>query len=148
MKNFDVNNLKLYAKFRNHEDVLKFETILSEMGNDINEANFESIISVLDDETEYEEVMFGVVHALEFYPLDVYLDLLIKFSPDCFRRSPKWFSLLINRIFNKPEICNLFVDKIKSIQKDVLRDILELTAIEYPHHKELCVRLMQDSENF
>lgn len=133
-----VEKLKIYAKFQSHEDITNFDLLLSDMSRKLDEYNFKIILSVLDDQTEYAEVMFGVVHALEFYSKEVYIDYLLRCAPDSFRTSPKWLALILNRVFNDFESSKLFSDKAKVEKNQIWINIFDMVANEYPHHKEFC----------
>jgi len=96
-----------------HRDLLAFGRV-----DETNAAGFDALIAqayraedetlilpllgLLDDDCEFHEVVFGVVHALESFPAARYFDALARHLAPLWARAPEWCALLHVRILNSP----------------------------------------------
>lgn len=76
----------------------QFEQALEGLAGDTEDAVIQQIFKVFDDDTEQEEVMFGLVHFLESYQMEMYLTQLLESLPELLETGRNWAIILIQRI--------------------------------------------------
>jgi hypothetical protein len=76
----------------------QFEQALEGLAGDTEDAVIQQIFKVFDDDTEQKEVMFGLVHFLESYQMEMYLTQLLESLPELLETGRNWAIILIQRI--------------------------------------------------
>lgn len=103
-------------------------------GNDPNA--IELLIGLLDDDFEYDEFMFSIVHCIEKFDNTIYLHHLLNTLPDLIYKSPRWASILHMRIINNEkaylEYIKVIIREATNLQKGVIGDLLNSIAKENP----------------
>jgi hypothetical protein len=80
--------------------VEEFEDLVSEASDVHSKAMIKPLLLSLDDKCEFDEVMFGVIHTVETFPLREYFEELGRCLSLLKSKSPRWVSILHTRIMN------------------------------------------------
>ncbi|GGF65741.1 hypothetical protein GCM10010912_08490 [Paenibacillus albidus] len=78
----------------------QFDRALEGLAGDTEDRIIHEVFRVFDDETEQEEVMFGLVHFVESYQMDMYLTQLLESLPAMLEPARDWAIILNKRILN------------------------------------------------
>lgn len=118
----DENEVKIFEKCI--VDVLEME--------DVN--HIEILCQGFDDLTENDEVMFGLIHAIESYDeiasSDVSLGVLANSIPKMLPHAKEWLKILHKRILNHEPSKNIYKKIIPTLNKDTQEYIVsQLTSI-------------------
>ncbi len=100
-----------------------------------------SLIEFLEDNYEYEEVMFSIIHTVEAIEDEKYVNSLMKNRLySLFQKSPNWASMLLLRMVNS-ESCFFYIEKslesIDSISKHQIMEIHRYAKNLFPEIKDL-----------
>ncbi len=119
--------------------------------------DFESLVDGFDDKTENEEVMFSLVHALEYYAeqkgAEVYINKILSCLKLMNPHALNWAEILILRIINDDTYYNLLQKIIienNSYDTNILKLILKNLIKRNPNRfSEKCNYLLSliDNEN-
>ena len=91
----------LYDVDRNQSGwVRNFEDALAKVNELKDKDSIIPLIALLDDNTEYDEAMFSIVHSVEAFPNETYLNALMLALPSLCNRSPRWASIMLMRVLN------------------------------------------------
>ncbi|WP_408950297.1 Imm30 family immunity protein [Lysobacter sp. Hz 25] len=83
-------------------NVARFDALIAEAYRAEDEALIPVLLGLLDDDCEFHEVIFGVVHAVESFASDRYFAALAQNLATLRQRAPEWCALLHTRILNSP----------------------------------------------
>ena len=144
MENNIEEKLKKYARFETEDDVARFDQLISQISEKRDPKYVPVLMEAFDDNTEFEEVMYSLVHAVESYPRQIYVPLLIKEIPYGLKSHPYWLERLVNRIFNDESYLRDFRKNMHLIHKGEMIKLLDLVAQESEHHRKLCVELKEE----
>lgn len=78
----------------------QFELALEGLAGDTEDAVIQQIFKVFDDETEHEELMFGLVHFVESCHMEMYLTQLLESLPAMLEPARNWAIVLNERILS------------------------------------------------
>ncbi|KWX84419.1 hypothetical protein AMQ83_29265 [Paenibacillus riograndensis] len=81
-----------------------FDQALEGLAGDMEDAVIRQIFYVFDDDTEQEEVMFGLVHFVESYQMEMYLTQLLESLPDMLENARNW-AIVLNRRILEDDLC-------------------------------------------
>jgi hypothetical protein len=81
-------------------EVKMFESALARLATGLSLVDIVDLHLALDDNTQHQEVMFGLVHFLESLPVETQLRALVKVLPQLAIQSPRWAKILHYRILN------------------------------------------------
>ncbi|SDL29126.1 Immunity protein 30 [Paenibacillus jilunlii] len=81
-----------------------FDLALEGLAGDTEDAVIHQIFNVFDDDTEQEDVMFGLVHFVESYQMEMYLTQLLESLPDMLENARNWAIVLNQRIL-EDDLC-------------------------------------------
>lgn len=96
------------------------------------------MIDVLEDDTEHEEVMWGLVHTIEYLseiPPKEALKSLINAIPDNIEKCREWIEILRFRILNHDEYRKLFGEALKEVDvqnQEIVSNLLNDIKNEAP----------------
>lgn len=137
-----VDQMIKSKKLRNNHEIEKYEQSIEQL---INHNKLEELYLGFDDNTEDDEVMFGLVHAIESFCEEVgeeeYFFIFINQIKMIYIESKEWIKLMTVRILNDTESRNEFIkifQKSKQEDKDFIINLMkdiELDNIE--HLKDL-----------
>lgn len=92
----DLNNVRRVTE----DNFEAFETLVGEACEGHPSMAIGPLLGCLDDACELDEVMFGVIHALESFAWSDYFAVLAERLPQLLAKSPRWGSILVTRIMN------------------------------------------------
>ena len=84
-----------------------------------------SLLPFFDDNSEYDELMFSIIHTIEVFEDEIYVKQIINNLRDFCLESPKWASIVHMRILNSDSTLNSYIANLKIATQDNL-DVLEL----------------------
>lgn len=127
-----VKILRENRKLRSDIEIERFEEAIE---NILATDKFEYLYYGFDDTTEDEEVMYGLVHAIESYYGKVeeekYFSVFINETQKIVYEAKEWVKLMNIRILNDDESLEKYIataqkynDKVKSFLEDIMKDIL------------------------
>ena len=125
-----VKILRENRKLRSDIEIERFEEAIE---NILATDKFEYLYYGFDDTTEDEEVMYGLVHAIESYygklEEEKYFSVFINETQKIVYEAKEWVKLMNIRILNDDEslekyIAQKYNDKVKSFLEDIMKDIL------------------------
>ena len=106
----------------------EYEILLSRIA-DINiPVVIEHLIPLFDDEFEYDEIMYSIIHIIEGYNDIEYCSHLLKTLPSFIYKSPRWASVVHMRIMNSKETLEEYIkvcQKASLEQKRSIKLLLE-----------------------
>ncbi|WP_338780323.1 Imm30 family immunity protein [Metabacillus sp. FJAT-52054] len=122
---------------KTNEEAEKFEAVLTEIINKKDISHIEVLCRGFYDETEKDEVMFGVIHAIESYdqeyPLEAVLKRLAYAIPAMIPHAYVWLEILHKRILNHEEPKRVYANVIKDIGNQNTIEIIEKQLNEIKH---------------
>jgi hypothetical protein len=136
-------NIKLFedvkeaAHFQNYDDFSVFSEGVMKLAEKQNEETFQNLIGLFNDETRYPEVMFNLVHALESYPDELYVTLVLKFLDNISNSYKGWYARLVIRILNEDKCKQIFLRKLKGLDLNSTNQLTEIIKSYYPEKLEL-----------
>lgn len=136
-----LSQLKQYAKMHTEEEAKLFDKILCALPPKIDIQIKEQLIELFDDETEFPEVMYNLVHILEHDWDEEYIKLILGKVVD-YEHAPGWFSSLVYHILNDTISLNLFAKNIYLANKESLNKLLEQMYVESKEHREIITKLI------
>lgn len=127
-----VKILRENRKLRSDIEIERFEEAIE---NILATDKFEYLYYGFDDTTEDEEVMYGLVHAIESYygklEEEKYFSVFINETQKIVYEAKEWVKLMNIRILNDDESLEKYIataqkynDKVKSFLEDIMKDIL------------------------
>ena len=135
-----IRRLKVNRLMHSEQEIILFEEALEEVGNTNNGYIIGQLMEVLDDETEQEEVMWGLLHTIEylsaFSPKNG-LKQMIAAVPMNIEKSREWIKILHFRILNHNNYRKTFIEALKEadvISKEVVLNLLEDIKDESPNN--------------
>ncbi len=119
----------------------EFEDLVTEASEDFHQSMLFPLLCSLDDNCEFKEVMFGVIHALEKFPWDAYFKTLAMNVSFIHKKSPQWCEILHTRIINSPAAYTDFLDSFSNAPNHAkLVEIEILTTISKKEKfRESCI---------
>jgi hypothetical protein len=77
-----------------------FDRLVQEAALDSGTCTIQALLESFDDQCDYDELMFAVVHGLESRNRTDYLNCLLNALAQLHARAPKWIRILHTRIMN------------------------------------------------
>ena len=144
----DWNKLSHLAKMETFEDVQEFNRQVGEVVDTKDPKTILQLMDLFDDECPYHEVMYGLIHAVETCPIDVYVKgVLEKIGSKEISKYSEWLDRLCNRIFNATAYLNIFRTHMHLADRDSLLKLFDLMEKESPHHASLIQELRRELSN-
>lgn len=129
-----VKILKENKKLSNNAEIEKFEEAIE---NILTTNKFEYLYCGFDDATEDEEVMYGLVHAIESYyeiiQKEQYFSVFINETQKIVSEAKEWVKLMNIRILNDDESLEQYIttaQKCNNTVKNFLQDIMKEVLLE------------------
>lgn len=119
--------LDKYRNFENDENIPRFEEILGDIAKLKDPNVIQKLVNYLDDDSEYPDVIFGVVHLIEEFDDHTYLQKLLPNISSLIQKSPYWAKVLHYRIMNSPATLEEYLKVSTSLSeeaKQALKKIL------------------------
>ncbi len=83
--------------------VEKFEAILNQIGSFKDANSIQELSKFFNDESEYDEVKFSIVHLIESFDDVVYVTKLLEAIPELCNKNPRWALILFMRVLNSED---------------------------------------------
>ncbi|SEM17300.1 Immunity protein 30 [Paenisporosarcina quisquiliarum] len=126
---YQINTLKLNRFMKTENEILLFEEALEVIGKTSDYHIIGKLIDILEDDTEHEEIMWGLVHTIEylseFSPKEA-LKSLINAIPNNIEKCREWIEILHFRILNHDEYRRLFGEALKEVDVQNQERVLNL----------------------
>lgn len=120
-----INQLINARKLSSDEEYEQFEDALIKLGGNIEVSDICELCNAFYDDTEDEEVMFGLIHFIENFPDKEYLYYIGMCSPNM-KDGYEWAMILNKRILNNEKSLKMYPEVISNMKNDYKRKILEL----------------------
>jgi hypothetical protein len=125
-----IRALRDNSRLDTPEAVRAFDEALEHISGDLNPADLPELFAVFRDDTHDEEVMYGLVHLVEDFPLDDFLVGFLDAVAGMARNAPEWARTFHYRILNS-EKARLATKRllpergpsVRSTVEGILRDI-------------------------
>lgn len=88
---------------RGSDYVADYEAILAEMSAIHDPAIIKAVTEFLNDDSQFDELMFSIIHLIERFETSVYVDQLLEICTTLYSRSPRWTRILFVRILNSED---------------------------------------------
>ena len=138
------NDLKKLSKMETFEDVQEFEKQIWALVETKDPYILEKLMDLFDDECDHPEVMYGLIHAMETYPDDIYIVGILKKLPDGLKNYHEWYKRLIYRLLNEDICLKLFRQHMHLADRESLLKLFDVMETESPHHVELIQELREE----
>ena len=96
----------------------KFEETLYDLSQLNNHRIISKLIPLLKDDFEYDELMFSVIHTVEVFEDDIYINELFMTLPNFIYQSPRWASIIFMRILNNENSFKVFKTYFSKLNKE------------------------------
>ena len=120
-----INQLINARKLSSDEEYEQFEDALIKLGGNIEVSDICELCNAFYDDTEDEEVMFGLIPLIEKFPDKEYLYYIGMCSPNM-KDGYEWAMILNMRILNNEKSLKMYPEVISNMKNDYKRKILEL----------------------
>lgn len=124
-----VEILKENRMLRNDNEIENFEIAIEEI---LENGKVEDLYCGFDDKTEDDEVMFGLIHAIESYygaiEYEQYFSIFIRETFKIFKIAKEWVKVMNIRIINDDESLNRYIsvaNKCNNEEKLFLREVMK-----------------------
>ena len=85
---------------RREDYVACFEDVLGDVAEMNDPTSIVLLCSFFDDNEEFDELMFSIIHTIENFDDTTYASELVNAAPSLCARSPRWASIVFMRILN------------------------------------------------
>lgn len=85
---------------RTEEEIYKFEDGLNELSETIQEMDILELCTVFDDNTEEDEVMFGVIHLIELFSSEKAFEYTVVGISNIIETALNWAKIIVYRCLN------------------------------------------------
>jgi hypothetical protein len=120
--------------------VRKFEDILHKIEYPIKDASIvTALISLLDDDAEYDELMYSIVHAVEASGIEMYSLGVINAMPELWDSSPDWLQTIHIRILNSPTSIDKYlriVNQSDESKRQMVKEIFSSISAKWPEYSQ------------
>jgi hypothetical protein len=121
-----IKDLQKNKLLRTQEECEGFDNALEKLSNYKGQEIIEDLFLVFDDSTKEEEVMFGLIHFLEDYEMNSYLNGLVKSLPKMMQNAKEWATILNKRILNSEPYRNAYAEVIKIMEEHYKKLVIDL----------------------
>ncbi|MDM5186417.1 Imm30 family immunity protein [Bacillus sp. DX4.1] len=129
---FEIKKLYECRLLRNESECEMFDRVLENLAECTDEKMITELCMILDDETEEEEIMFGLIHLIESFQMEIYLTGMSKALPKMMENAQEWAMILNKRILNndmyRSEYANILVRMNKEVKSTVIHLLNEIKA--------------------
>jgi hypothetical protein len=137
-----LKKVRQYAKMESEEDIKLFDITIYELAATNELKVFDQLMDLFDDDCEFPDVMFNLVHALETFSNQDYVRGVLLKSKD-FRKYPEWYTTLIYRILNSKNCSEIFKRNMYLAAQQDLLEIFDLIYQESEMHRPIIDELRE-----
>lgn len=124
----ELTELKNNRLLRDESEVGKFEKSIENIIDMEDVNHIEILCQGFDDLTENDEVMFGLIHAIESYDKtvssEISLKVLANSIPKMLPHAKEWLKILHKRILNHEPSRNIYKEIIPTLNSDIQQYIV------------------------
>ncbi|EIT87194.1 hypothetical protein A374_01509 [Fictibacillus macauensis ZFHKF-1] len=124
----ELTELKNNRLLRDESEVEQFEKSIENIVDMEDVNNIEILCQGFDDLTENDEVMFGLIHAIESYDQivssEISLKVLANSIPKMLPHAKEWLKILHKRILNHEPSRNIYKAIIPTLNNDIQKYIV------------------------
>lgn len=134
----------------NNKDYLsKFENILEKIADLNNQSCIQLLLLFFNDNCEYDKLMFSIIHAIEIFDDDEYVDEIMEGLPVIWANSKRWTIIIHMRMINSPLTFASYKKKLsyinyeqKSIVREILKELVE-KRIEFTEKAKMIYKIIE-----
>jgi len=131
-----IGILQSSRHLRSREEVLAFDAALGKMPpEELDIEHLQRLFLVLDDDCDHPEVMYGLVHFLECFHEEDFLEAFVYVIPELDTYAADWVKTLHYRILNSDEARSCFPTVLRRAppkNQEVVRGILQEISVREP----------------
>jgi hypothetical protein len=123
-----IEKMQYELSHRREGHVHRFEDHLAKVADLRDPDHIGRLLPLFDDETEFDEVMFSIIHTMENCTGAAYVREILNYLESFFAHSTRWTVVISMRIMNSPAAMAAFAHEIGSLtakQKLAVRNVLE-----------------------
>ena len=123
-----IENLRMIQANQNEGYVERFERALASIAELRDPECIVLLAGFLNDESDFDELMFSIIHTIEMHEDVIYCQELLKAAPTLCVHSPRWASILFMRILNSDPTCAELLRQVKNAPmstKNAVRILME-----------------------
>ena len=124
-KKSQIQQLINSRKLSTNEEYVLFESALQALQKSVTIDDIGEICKAFCDDTEDDEVMFGIIHLMEQLQGEEYLKKIAICTPDM-KEAHNWAMLLNKRIINSQKYFEKYIEIIDQLEKKYKEKILQL----------------------
>ena len=95
------------------QEINIFEETLEKIAKNPNDDNLKDLHLILDDNCEHPEIMFTLVHFLEYFDLQKQIQAFIEVIPQLMNAAPEWTKIIHYRIINDESACKIYQNSLE-----------------------------------
>ncbi|MDV2441339.1 Imm30 family immunity protein [Acinetobacter gerneri] len=84
------------------------------------------LVRLIEDNAQYDEAVFLIIHSIESFENDVYINEIINEFPYLVKKAPNWATILLIRILNSNTARECMIDKVSLTTSAIKNSILFL----------------------
>lgn len=126
-KSIQIQQLINARKLSTNKEYVLFESALQALQVSITIDDIVEICKAFCDDTQDDEVMFGIVHLIEQFQGEEYLKRIAICTPDM-KDAHDWAMTLNKRIINSQKYFEKYIEIISELEKEYKKKILKLLA--------------------
>lgn len=93
---------------------MEFDRILAEISMIKDFKCIRGLVLLLDDSFEFDEILFSIIHTIENFDAETYINEIVAVLPELYTKAPEWSKIIVTRIRNNNESDRIFLQKLKS----------------------------------
>jgi len=107
-----INELRKFKEHQNKESLVQVEDLLSAIASLHDPEHIPFLVSLLEDDDSQDDIMFLIVHVIEAFDDDIYINKIIPVLPELWVKSPRWAKILHMRILNSPATMKSYEERL------------------------------------
>jgi hypothetical protein len=125
--------------------VERFENILEQIALLNEPACIPMLLKFLEDDAPYDEAMFSIIHTIEYFEGEVFVEAILDALPWFCTRSPRWATIIHMRIINSPDTYAAYAKRLETLGPDgktAARQLLEALKGRDKRFEDCCNGLL------
>ncbi|WP_242214101.1 Imm30 family immunity protein [Bacillus cereus group sp. BfR-BA-01383] len=122
----EIKRLYSCRFLKNQSECEEFDSVLENLADCDDEKLIKELCIVFEDETQEEEVMFGLVHFIEDFEMEKYLTEMPKALPKMLESAKEWAMLLNIRILNNDLYRSEYAKILVGMNNDIKLTVINL----------------------
>ncbi|EOO34104.1 Imm30 family immunity protein [Bacillus mycoides] len=122
----EIKRLYSCRFLKNQSECEEFDNVLENLADCDDEKLIKDLCIVFEDETQEEEVMFGLVHFIESFEMEKYLTEMPKALPKMVESAKEWAMLLNIRVLNNDLYRSKYAKILIGMNSDIKLTVINL----------------------